>query len=60
MENLDEKEKKDLFDELVTRKELLKRFRRNVIELEEISKYLQNEIETVSSSNSLINISNIN
>jgi hypothetical protein len=55
LQGLEEKEKKDFFDELNLKKEALKKFRKNIIELENISNNIQNAIEMISLSNCLIN-----
>ncbi len=51
---LDENEKKEFFEELNKRKEVLKKFRRNIIELEGVSDNLQKVMEEISLSSCLV------
>jgi hypothetical protein len=55
IEGLDEREKNEFFEELGKRKEALKKFNKNINELETISENIQKAIEEISLSNSLIN-----
>lgn len=55
IEGLDERERNTFFEELNSKKELIKKFRRNIHELEIISNNIQEMLETVSLSNSILN-----
>jgi hypothetical protein len=55
IEGLDEKERNQFFEELNTKKELIKKFRKNILELETISNNIQEVLENVSLSNSILN-----
>jgi len=55
VEGLDERERNTFFEELNTKKELIKKFRRNIHELEIISNNIQEMLEAVSLSNSILN-----
>lgn len=55
IEGLTENEKNGFFEELNARKEILKKYRRNINELENISKKIQEILENVSFNNSLLN-----
>jgi len=57
IEGLNENEKREIFDDMSKRKELLIKFRRNVIELETISENIEKSMLKISMSNCLINSS---
>lgn len=55
LEGVEERERKELFDELLHRKDILKKYQKNIIELETISRNIQETFELISLSNGLIN-----
>ena len=55
VEGLDERERNTFFEELNTKKDLIKKFRRNIHELEIISNNIQEMLEAISLSNSILN-----
>jgi hypothetical protein len=55
IEGLNEKEKKEFFDELSHRKENLKKYNSNIIELEKISNNIRESMEMIFLSNCIIN-----